>query len=54
VVGWFTGFAPAERPEYAFATVYEADPEQGIPSGADAARMVGKVLRELPVAEPRR
>jgi len=45
VVGWFTGFAPAERPKYAFAAVYEADPEQGIPSGADAARMVGKVLR---------
>ena len=52
--GWFTGFAPAERPKYAFAAFYEADPEQGIPSGADAARMVGKVLRELPVAEPRR
>ena len=44
---WFAGFAPAGKPKYAFAALYESDPGQkNSHGGAVAAPMIGKVLRE--------
>lgn len=44
---WFTGFAPAERPLYAFAAVVEGNPGETIAGGANAAPIIGAVLAEL-------
>jgi penicillin-binding protein 2 len=45
---WFTGFVPAEHPQYAFAAVYEGDPgDNSIHGGSHAAPLIGKVLREI-------
>lgn len=45
---WFAGFVPADKPKYAFAALYESDPNQkDAHGGTVAAPMVGKVLREL-------
>ena len=45
---WFAGFAPAEKPRYAFAAVYEGNPkESGIHGGTYAAPMIGKILTDL-------
>jgi penicillin-binding protein 2 len=45
---WFSGFAPADDPKYAFAVVYEGDAGLAdIHGGTVAAPLVGKVLREL-------
>ena len=45
---WFAGFAPAEKPRYAFAAVYEGNPkETGIHGGTYAAPMIGKILNDL-------
>ncbi|MFZ4116469.1 MAG: penicillin-binding transpeptidase domain-containing protein [Chthoniobacterales bacterium] len=45
---WFTGFVPADHPQYAFAAVYEGDPgDNSIHGGSHAAPLIGKVLREI-------
>jgi penicillin-binding protein 2 len=44
---WFAGFAPADKPIYAFAALYEGDPKKSAHGGEFAAPMIGKVLREL-------
>lgn len=45
---WFAGFAPADKPKYAFAVVYEGDAGLAdIHGGTVAAPLVGKVLRDL-------
>ncbi len=45
---WFAGFAPAEKPRYAFAVVYEGDAGlSDVHGGTVAAPLVGKVMREL-------
>ncbi len=44
---WFSGFAPADNPKYAFAAVYESEPGQSAHGGDYAAPMIGRVLREL-------
>src|SRR5581483_11546119 len=44
---WFAGFAPAEKPRYAFAALYESEPGQSAHGGTYAAPMIGKVLGEL-------
>ena len=45
---WFSGFAPADNPKYAFAVVYEGDAGlSDIHGGTVAAPLVGKVLNEL-------
>ncbi len=44
---WFVGFAPAEKPRYAFAAVYEGDVHQSAHGGDYAAPMIKKVLIEL-------
>ncbi len=45
---WFTGFVPADHPQYAFAALYEGAPgDHSIHGGSHAAPLIGKVLREL-------
>ncbi|MEI8234426.1 MAG: penicillin-binding protein 2 [Verrucomicrobiota bacterium] len=45
---WFTGFAPADVPKYAFAALYESDVNQkNSHGGTVAAPLVGQVLKEL-------
>jgi len=45
---WFAGFAPAENPQYAFAALYEGEPnDDSIHGGSHAAPLIGKVLKEL-------
>lgn len=45
---WFAGFAPADNPKYAFAALYEGEPnDNSIHGGSHAAPMIGKVLREI-------
>jgi penicillin-binding protein 2 len=45
---WFTGFVPAEHPQYAFAALYEGDPgDNTIHGGSHAAPLIGKVLQEI-------
>ena len=51
---WFAGFAPAEKPKYAFAALYESDPGQREAHGGTvAAPLIGKVLREVCKQEPK-
>jgi len=45
---WFTGFAPADNPKYAFVALYESDVNQSNTHGGTvAAPLVGQVLKEL-------
>lgn len=45
---WFAGFAPADKPKYAFAALYEGEPDRDdVHGGTQAAPLVGKVLREI-------
>ncbi len=45
---WFAGFAPADKPKYAFAAVYEgAAGAADIHGGVYAAPLVAKVLRQV-------
>ncbi len=45
---WFTGFAPADKPKYAFVALYESDINQkNTHGGTVAAPLVGEVLKEL-------
>jgi penicillin-binding protein 2 len=45
---WFSGFAPADKPKYAFAAVYESDASNAdVHGGTVAAPLIGKVLREV-------
>lgn len=42
-MAWFAGFLPAERPEYAFAAVYEGRPGEKVSGGGNA----GPIAREF-------
>lgn len=54
VAAWFSGFAPAEKPKYAFAAVYEGKPgNDDVHGGSHAAPMVARVLREILKPEPK-
>jgi len=44
---WFVGFAPADKPKYAFAAVYEGEIGVSTHGGEYAAPMMGKIMREL-------
>ncbi len=46
---WFAGFAPLEKPRYAFAAVFESDVSNAddVHGGSHAAPLIGKVLREV-------
>lgn len=48
IAAWFVGFAPAENPEFAFAAVYEGNPNNHhIHGGSHAAPLIGKLLNEV-------
>ncbi|MEQ1853438.1 MAG: penicillin-binding protein 2, partial [Chthoniobacteraceae bacterium] len=54
VAAWFVGFAPVERPQYAFAVVYEGRPgDDDVHGGTNAAPIVGQVLKEILIPEPK-
>lgn len=45
---WFAGFAPAANPRYAFAALYEGEPNDAdVHGGSHAAPLIGDVLKEL-------
>ena len=44
---WFVGFAPMDKPQYAFASLVEGDPGDKRHSGETAVPLVGKVLRDI-------
>lgn len=47
-VAWFAGYVPADKPQYAFAALYEGDPnDNSVHGGTQAAGMIHKVLAEL-------
>jgi penicillin-binding protein 2 len=44
---WFTGFVPADKPQYAFAALYEGEVGSKVHGGTAAAPMIGKILRQI-------
>ena len=44
---WFAGFVPAEKPQYAFAAVYEGDVGADVHGGSHAAPMIGMILKDI-------
>jgi len=53
VAAWFVGFAPVERPQYAFAVVYEGKAgDNDVHGGTNAAPIAGRVLKEILKKEP--
>lgn len=44
---WFTGFAPADNPLYAFAAIVEGNPGESLAGGANAAPIIGSLLGKL-------
>ena len=49
---WFTGFLPAENPQYAFAALYEGEPNDNtVHGGSHAAPIIGKLFKQIYAAE---
>lgn len=46
-VAWFSGFAPADNPQYSFCVMIEGDFDQSLAGGADASPRAGRVLKAL-------
>ncbi len=44
---WFSGFAPADHPQYAFAALYEGDVGSKAHGGSAAAPMIARVLKDV-------
>ena len=45
---WFAGFVPAEDPQYAFAALYEGEPnDNSVHGGSHAAPLIGKVFKQV-------
>ncbi|HEY4285238.1 MAG TPA: penicillin-binding protein 2 [Chthoniobacterales bacterium] len=44
---WFTGFLPADEPQYAFAAVYEGDVGSKVHGGSAAAPMIADIFKPL-------
>jgi len=54
VAAWFVGFAPLEKPQYAFAVLYEGKArDNDVHGGTNAAPIAGKVLKEILKPEPK-
>jgi penicillin-binding protein 2 len=52
---WFAGFAPADKPRYAFAALFEGDAnDDDVHGGSNAAPLIGRVLKELFKDEPKK
>lgn len=49
---WFTGFLPAENPQYAFAALYEGEPnDNSVHGGSHAAPIIGKLFKQIYAAQ---
>lgn len=46
-VAWFTGFVPADNPEYAFAVLYEGKPGEKVSGGSSAAPLVSEFFSPI-------
>jgi len=45
---WFAGFVPADSPRYAFAALYEGEPnDNSVHGGSHAAPLIGKVFKQV-------
>jgi len=44
---WFAGYLPADKPEYAFAALYEGDVGSKVHGGTVAAPMIADVFRDI-------
>jgi penicillin-binding protein 2 len=44
---WFAGFLPADKPQYAFAALYEGDVGSKVHGGTAAAPMIADVFKEI-------
>lgn len=44
---WFAGFAPAEKPQYAFAALYEGEVGSKVHGGSAAGPMIASVLKQV-------
>src|SRR5206468_7463391 len=44
---WFAGFVPAEKPQYAFAAVYEGEVGSKVHGGSAAAPMIADVFKDV-------
>jgi len=44
---WFAGFVPAEKPQYAFAAVWEGDVGSKAHGGSTAAPMIAMILKDV-------
>jgi penicillin-binding protein 2 len=44
---WFAGFVPAEKPQLAFAALYEGDVGADVHGGSHAAPMIGMILKDV-------
>jgi penicillin-binding protein 2 len=45
---WFAGFVPADDPRFAFAAVYEGEPnDNSVHGGSHAAPLIGKVFKQV-------
>jgi penicillin-binding protein 2 len=52
---WFAGYAPADKPRYAFAALYEGDANNDdVHGGTFAAPLIGRVLRDVFKEEPKK
>ena len=50
---WFVGFAPADKPKYAFAAVYEGEIGESTHGGTYAAPMIAEIMKQLFKPEPK-
>ena len=44
---WFSGFLPADKPQYAFAALYEGDVGSNVHGGSSAGPMIADVFKEV-------
>ena len=44
---WFAGFVPADKPQYAFAALYEGDVGSKVHGGSAAAPMIAMILKDI-------
>jgi penicillin-binding protein 2 len=44
---WFTGFLPADHPQFAFAALYEGDVGSKVHGGSSAAPMIADIFKEI-------
>ena len=47
IAAWFAGFLPAANPQYAFAALYESEPNVKAGGGSHAAPLIGQVFKEV-------